>query len=237
MWSPGSSVTRRPMRVIKHVSIERCASTCRGRQAEVADLGLEITPRGFGDACEVRGGEIEQYRAKSYYGEDDSDKNTCGQGPDAKRVAATRIPGRRRAFSKGCARPPATQSNQFARVDPTRCRAADWDHSARVVENPRRKIHRSFPRTADALSDRARLSYRDQNWGRAGKQGRGRHNQGCPTYGCVKRSRLPREGGWMRHPAALEEPRRRNRAKSYSGAPGEIRAGRPSPLSRALQPS
>jgi predicted XRE-type DNA-binding protein len=69
------------------------------------------------------------------------------------------------------------------------------------------------------------------------KQGRGRHNQGCPTYGCVKRSRLPREGGWMRHPAALEEPRRRNRAKSYSGAPGEIRAGRPSPLSRALQPS
>src|ERR1700732_3831945 len=69
MWSPGSSVTRRPMRVIKHVSIEHCASTCRGRQAEVADLGLEITPRGFGDACEVRGGEIEQYRAKSYYGE------------------------------------------------------------------------------------------------------------------------------------------------------------------------
>jgi len=30
------------MRVIKHVSIEHCASTCRGRQAEVADLGLEI---------------------------------------------------------------------------------------------------------------------------------------------------------------------------------------------------
>src|ERR1700732_786011 len=42
MWSPGSSVTRGPMRVIKHVSIEHCASTCRGRQAEVADLGLEI---------------------------------------------------------------------------------------------------------------------------------------------------------------------------------------------------
>jgi predicted XRE-type DNA-binding protein len=67
----------------------------------------------------------------------------------------------------------------------------------------------------------ARLSYRDQNWGRAGKQGRARHNQGCPTHGCVKRSRLLREGGWMRHPAALEEPRRRNRA-SYSGALGEI---------------
>ena len=102
-------------------------------------------------------------------------------------------------------------------LTPTRCRAADWDHSARVVENPRRKIHRSFPRTADALSDRARLSYRDQNWGRAGKQGRGRHNQGCPTHGCVKRSRLLREGGWMRHPAALEEP--------PSGAPRPMKMG------------
>ena len=48
------------------------------------------------------------------------------------------------------------------------------------------KLTESFPRTADALSDRSRLSYRDKNWGRAGKQGRGRHHQGCPTHGRVK---------------------------------------------------
>jgi len=34
-------------------------------------------------------------------------------------------------------------------------------------------------------------SYRDQDWGRAGKQGRGRHHQGCPAHGRVKRSRHP----------------------------------------------
>src|SRR5260370_10308319 len=108
-------------------------------------------------------------------------------------MATARNPRRRRAFSQGRARPSATQSNHVSRLDPTRRRAADWSHSARVVENPGRKIHRSFTRTADALSDRSRLSYRDQNWSRAGKQGRGRHHQRCPAPGRVKRSRLPRD--------------------------------------------
>jgi predicted XRE-type DNA-binding protein len=39
----------------------------------------------------------------------------------------------------------------------------------------------------------SRLPYRNQNWGRAGKQGGRRHHQGCPTHGCVKRSRPPRD--------------------------------------------
>ena len=81
MWSPGSSVTRRPMRVIKHVSIEHCASTCRGRQAEVADLGLEIgriatsalSQCGEDWRCSRGRGtnvarEIARYRAVSYSG-------------------------------------------------------------------------------------------------------------------------------------------------------------------------
>src|SRR6516225_6910090 len=41
MWSPGSSSTRHPMRVIKHASIEHCASTCRGRQTGGSGLGRE----------------------------------------------------------------------------------------------------------------------------------------------------------------------------------------------------
>src|SRR3979490_1559878 len=42
MSSPGSRATRNPMKAIKHVSIGRCVSTCRVRQARVGGLGLEV---------------------------------------------------------------------------------------------------------------------------------------------------------------------------------------------------
>jgi hypothetical protein len=65
------------------------------------------------------------------------------------------------------------------------------------------KLTESFPRTANALSDRSRLSYRDKNWGRAGKQGRGRHHQGCPTHGRVKPPRNATVGCGIRRLALL----------------------------------
>jgi hypothetical protein len=74
MSSPGSRATRNPLRAIKHALTGRCASTSKGRQAGVDDLGLEITRgevsthRRYCDACKVRGGEIEEYRVKSYNG-------------------------------------------------------------------------------------------------------------------------------------------------------------------------
>jgi hypothetical protein len=91
MWSPGSSITRRPMRVIKYVSIEHCASTCRDRQAGVADLGLEIgriatsALSQCGEDSGVlagprdgRGGEIARYGAVSYSGATvDEDGHYC----------------------------------------------------------------------------------------------------------------------------------------------------------------
>src|SRR6266403_6151915 len=42
MSSPGSRATQNPVRAIKHALIGRCASTCKGRQAGVGDLGLDI---------------------------------------------------------------------------------------------------------------------------------------------------------------------------------------------------
>ena len=71
-----------------------------------------------------------------------------------------------------------------------------------------------------------RTSYRDQNRSRAEKRQPGtsssrtsdappREAEPCPT----------RCGGWMGHPAAVEEPRPQFRTKSYSGAPRPMKMG------------
>src|SRR4051812_46747070 len=85
MSSPGSRATRNPVRAIKRALTERCASTCKGRQA--GDLGLEITQgRGLqiGDTARIRRRlrsprrRNQTYRGKSYSGAPEEIR-TCPQ--------------------------------------------------------------------------------------------------------------------------------------------------------------
>src|SRR5262249_17838246 len=118
--------------------------------------------------------------------ENRDDQTANSQGPFPKRMAAARLSRCRGALPQGGTRPSIGQSNQVSGLDATHRGAADGHHPTRVVENPGMKVHRGFTRAADAVSDRARVPYRDQDRRRRCRQGRGGYDQGRAPWRGVK---------------------------------------------------